>query len=170
MMAITMRDATPADLSAIVNIYNQSIPAGRATADTQPITVADRVEWFKQFSPDKRPIWVAEEEGRIVGCVYVTSFYGGRPAYDKTAEISLYIDTDYQSKGLGTTLMQSMIDACPELGITTLIGMHFDHNEATKRLNDKFGFELVGHLPEIAEVLGQKRGLMISILRISAQE
>jgi phosphinothricin acetyltransferase len=132
--------------------------------------VADRAEWFEQFSPDKRPIWVAEEEGRIIGCVYVISFYGGRPAYDKTAEISLYIDADYQGKGLGTSLMQSMIDACPKLGITTLIGMHFDHNEATRRLNEKFGFELVGHLPVIAEVMGHKRGLKISILRIPAKD
>jgi L-amino acid N-acyltransferase YncA len=50
--------------------------------------------------------------------------------------------------------------------VTTLIGMHFDHNEATRRLNEKFGFEVVGHLPEIAEMWGEKRGLLLSILRI----
>ena len=54
-----IRDATEADLPAIVDIYNQSIPAGWSTADTQPITVADRVEWFRKFDPIKRPIWVA---------------------------------------------------------------------------------------------------------------
>jgi L-amino acid N-acyltransferase YncA len=162
----TIRDATIEDLAAIVGIYNQSIPAGRATADTRPITVADRTPWFAQFSPDKRPIWVAEQEGRIVGCVYITSFYGGRPAYDKTAEVSLYIDSSAQGTGLGTLLMQKMIDACPRLGVTTLIGMYFDHNEATRRLNARFGFEPVGHLPAIAEVHGEKRGLKIAILRV----
>ena len=65
--------------------------------------------------------------------------------------------------------MQRMINACPRLGVTTLIGMHFDHNEATKRLNDRFGFQQVGHLPEIAEVNGEQRGLLLSILRISAR-
>ena len=59
--------------------------------------------------------------------------------------------------------MQRMINACPQLGVTTLIGMHFDHNEATKRLNDRFGFQQVGHLPEIAEVNGEQRGLLLSI-------
>jgi len=44
--------------------------------------------------------------------------------------------------------------------------MYFDHNEATKKLNEKFGFQVVGHLPEIAEVLGRKRGLMIALLRV----
>jgi L-amino acid N-acyltransferase YncA len=161
-----IRDATLTDLPAIVDIYNQSIPGGRATADTQPITVADRLPWFAQFDTEKRPLWVAEQHGQIVGCVYLASFYGGRPAYDKTAEISLYISTAAQGTGLGTLLMQEMIDACPRLGVTTLIGMYFDHNEATRRLNARFGFEAAGHLPEIAEVRGQSRGLKLAILRV----
>ena len=163
---LPLRDATRDDLPAIVDIYNQSIPAGRSTADTQPIAVADREEWFAKFDSNKRPIWVAESEGKVVACIYLTSFYGGRPAYDKTAEVSLYISDEWQGRGLGSYLLQKMIDHCPKLGVTTLIGMHFDHNEATKRLNEKFGFKQVGHLPEIAEVQGEKRGLLLSTLRI----
>ena len=120
---ISVRDATEADLPAIVDIYNQSIPAGRSTADTQPICVEERRTWFAQFSPEKRPIWVAERGQQIIGCIYITSFYGGRPAYDKTAEVSLYLANDVQGQGIGTDLMQRMIDACPRLGVTTLIGM-----------------------------------------------
>ncbi len=168
-MMIT-RDATEADLPAIVDIYNQSIPAGRSTADTSPITVSERVEWFRKFDPRKRPIWVAEDDGKVIGCVYLSWFYGGRPAYHKTAEISTYIASDYQRKGLGTLLKQKMIEACPQLGVENLISMYFDHNEGTTRMNEKFGFKVVGHLPEIAEVLGHKRGLLISILRIPCDE
>ncbi len=163
---INIRDATEEDLPAIIAIYNESIPAGRSTADTKPIEVSDRIEWFRKFDPKKRPIWVAEDGSRIVGCIYLSWFYGGRPAYDKTAEISTYIAADYQGKGLGTLLKQKMIEACPSLGVENLISMYFDHNEATKRLNNKFHFEPVGHLPEIAEIQGKKRGLIISILRI----
>lgn len=42
------------------------------------------------------------------------------------------------------------------------------YNEASARLASKFGFERVGHLPEIAEVFGSARGLVINILRIPA--
>ena len=166
---ITVRDAVEADLPAIIDIYNQSIPSGLSTADTHLICVEERRSWFRQFSPKKRPIWVAERAGKIVGYIYITSFYGGRPAYDKTAEVSLYLAPKAQGQGLGTDLMRRMIDACPQLGVTTLIGMHFDHNEATKRLNDRFGFQQVGYLQEIAEVHGKQRGLLLSILRISPQ-
>ena len=48
---LTVRDATDADLPAVVEIYNQSIPGGWSTADTAPVAVADRVEWFRKFDP-----------------------------------------------------------------------------------------------------------------------
>jgi L-amino acid N-acyltransferase YncA len=168
-MEISIRNATEADLPAIVDIYNQSIPGGWSTADTNPITVADRVEWFRKFDPAKRPIWVAEMDGRVVATAYLSSFYGGRPAYDATAEVSQYIATAYHRRGIGRQLKRWVIEQCPRLGVTTLLSMHFDHNEATRRINEGLGFEQLGHLTEIAVVQGRKRGLVISALRIPAQ-
>lgn len=165
-MELQIREATEADLPAIVDIYNQSIPAGWSTADTQPITVADRLDWFRKFDPAKRPIWVAEVDGQVVATVYLSSFYAGRPAYDATAEVSVYIATAYQRQGIGRRLKEFVIRECPRLGITTLLSMHFDHNEATRRINEGLGFKQMGHLTEIAMVKGQKRGLIISALRI----
>jgi phosphinothricin acetyltransferase len=161
-----IRNATEVDLPAIVDIYNQSIPAGWSTADTNPISVTERVEWFHKFDPTKRPIWVAEVEGRVVATAYLSSFYGGRPAYDATAEISMYIATAYQRRGIGRRFKQWVIEQCPRLGVTTLLSMHFDHNEATRRINESLGFQQMGHLTEIAMVKGQKRGLVIWALRI----
>lgn len=165
-----IRDALEEDLPAIIDIYNESIPSGRSTADTVPITVEDRIEWFRKFDPIKRPIWVAEDAGSIAGCIYLSSFYGGRPAYDSTAEISTYIRSSEQGKGIGTLLKQTMIEACPRLGVENLLSMYFDHNEATKRLNQQLGFEPAGYLTGIADIQGTKRGLMISILRIPKAE
>ncbi len=165
-MEIQVRDATEADLPAIVDIYNQSIPGGWSTADTSPIDIAGRVDWFRKFSPDKRPIWVAELDGQLVAWIGLTSFYAGRPAYDATAEVSLYVATAYHRRGIGRYLKQRMIEHCPQFGVTTLLSMHFDHNEATRRVNESLRFEQVGHLTEIAVVNGKKRGLVISALRI----
>ena len=155
-----------ADLPAVVDIYNQSIPAGWSTADTQPVAVADRVEWFRKFDPARRPIWVAEADGQVVATVYLSSFYGGRPANDATAEVSVYIATAHHRRGIGRRLKQWVIEQCPRLGVTTLLSMHFDHNEATRRINESLGFRQMGYLTEIAVVQGRKRGLVIWALRI----
>jgi phosphinothricin acetyltransferase len=163
---LIVRDANEADLPAIVDIYNQSIPGAWSTADTKPVTVAERVDWFHKHDPAKRPLWVTELDGQIVAWIGLTSFYAGRPAYDATAEVSLYIATAFQRQGIGSHLKRRMIEHCPQLGITTLVSMHFDHNEATRRINRMLGFQEAGHLREIALVNGQARGLVISLLRI----
>ncbi len=165
-MSISVRDATEDDLPALVDIYNQSIPGAWSTADTKPVTVAERIEWFRKHDPARRPLWVAEVDGQIVAWIGITSFYAGRPAYDATAEVSLYIATAFQRRGIGMFLKRRMIEHCPSLGVTTLVSMHFDHNEATRRINEHLGFQQAGHLPEIAIVNGQPRGLLISLLRI----
>ena len=87
---------------------------------------------------------MAEADGSVVAMAYLSSFYGGRPAYDATAEVSLYIATAYQRRGIGRRLKQWVIEQCPRLGVTTLLSMHFDHNEATRRINESLGFEQHG--------------------------
>src|SRR3954452_24528923 len=103
-MDLHVRDATEADLPAIVDIYNQSIPGAWSTADTKPVTVADRLAWFHQHRPAKRPLLAAEVDGQIAAWIGLTSFYAGRPAYDATAEVSLYVATPFQRRGLGLLL------------------------------------------------------------------
>lgn len=166
MNDLAIREATEADLPAIVEIYNQSIPGGWSTADTKPVSVADRREWFRKFNSARRPIWVVEMDGRIAAWAGLGSFYAGRPAYDATAEISMYIAPEYQRRGIGLRLKKWVIEQCPRLGITTLVSMHFDHNRATARINERLGFVRAGHLSEIAVVQGEKRGLVIALLRI----
>lgn len=163
-----IRDATEADLPAIVTIYNESISGGKATADLVAVTVEERWTWFQEFDPDQRPCWVAEDEGKVVACVYLRSFYAGRPAYNKTAEISTYISRSHQGKGLGTRLKREMIAECPRLGVENLLSFYFDHNEASRRVNAKLGFKDSAHLKEIAEVFGEKRGLVIAVLRVGS--
>lgn len=163
---LIIRDASIDDLPKIIEIYNQAVSTGISTADTKPISIESRLDWFHQFKPNKRPLWTILYRNKIIAFTYLTSFYGGRPAYDKTAEHSTYIDKNFHSKGIGSFLKQKMIDACPMLGVENLLSMYFDHNMASKRLNEKFGFVEVGHLENIASIHNENRGLKIAILRI----
>jgi phosphinothricin acetyltransferase len=95
-----MRLSKEEDLPAIVAIYNSTVPTRQATADTVEVSVESRIDWFRQHEPDKRPLLVHEQDGRIVAWLSFQSFYG-RPAYDCTAEISIYIMPEERGKGLG---------------------------------------------------------------------
>ena len=163
--AFTIRDAEITDLPIIVDIYNSTISGRMVTADLEPVSVESRTQWFHEHSPSFRPLWVVESQGTICGWVSFQSFYG-RPAYNGTAEISIYIHQDFRGKKLGKFLIQKAIDACPALEIKTLLGFIFGHNEPSIKLFNSFGFEKWAHLPKIAELDGIERDLLILGRRI----
>lgn len=155
-----IRDATPKDLPAIVAIYNATVPTRLVTADTEPVSVASREPWLAEHSPARRPLWVAEENKQVAGWLSYSSFYG-RPAYESTCEISVYLAAEYRRRGLGTQLLRQCIEHAPRIGVATLLGFIFAHNEPSLRLFEKLGFARWGHLPRVAVLDGVERDLVI---------
>ena len=196
----TLRDATQADLPAIVAIYNQTIPGRMVTADLGPVSVEQRQVWFAAHSPDKHPLWVAERdivkpdglkaagfppvssapegsdrnrsassasdlsiEGatkRVVGWLSYSAFHS-RAAYDMTAELSIYIDETERGRGLGRYLLERSIAHAPSIGVVNLVGLIFGHNTPSLALFERFGFARWGTLPDVAELDGVRRTLVI---------
>lgn len=160
------RHATINDLPAIVAIYNSTVAGRLVTADTEPVSVESRVRWFHEHSEEKRPLWVLEGEvGMILGWVSFQSFYG-RPAYNGTVEVSIYIHEDMRGAGLGRKALQYAIDNCAPRGVKTLLGYIFGHNTPSLKLFNSFGFEQWALMPRIAELDGVERDLIILGKRI----
>jgi phosphinothricin acetyltransferase len=155
-----IRDAKFEDLREIVAIYNSSIPSRVATADLEPVSVASRIDWFNTHTPDRRPIWVLEVDDKIGGWLSFRSFYG-RAAYQHTAEIGIYLAPEYQHCGWGSKLLSQALDRSPDFEIETLLAFVFAHNQPSLQLFTKHGFIPWGYLPEIAEMDGIKRDLVI---------
>ncbi|WP_336787450.1 GNAT family N-acetyltransferase [Paenibacillus sp. MMO-177] len=156
----TIRDAGVEDLPRIVEIYNSTIASRQVTADLEPVSVESRMRWYDEHSPDFRPLWVLEEDGKMIAWLSFQSFYG-RPAYNATAEISIYIDQEYRARGIGSFLIRKALEASPGLGLRTLLGFVFGHNEPSLALLRKFGFEEWANLPKVAELDGVERDLII---------
>ncbi len=163
-----IRGAAREDLPAIVEIYNSTILGGMVTADTQPVTVESRENWFQEHSAAFRPLWVMEYEDKIVGWLSFQSFYG-RPAYHSTAEISIYIDQSYRREGLGSHFLKRAMEECPKLEIRTLLGFVFGHNEPSLRLFRSHGFKRWGYLPRVAVIGGVERDLIILGKRVCGE-
>jgi|SRR5579883_1625380 phosphinothricin acetyltransferase len=162
---MTIRDATEADLPAIVAIYNSAIPNRLATADLEPVSCESRLSWFHNRSPSKHPLWIIEVEDVVAGWLSFQSFYG-RPAYYATAEISIYIAPQYHRRGLGQQLLTQAIHCSPRLGIKTLLSLIFAHNLPSLKLFQKFNFQRWGHLPKVADLDGVECDLIIMGLKL----
>ena len=159
-MSFTHRLAARDDLAQIVAIYNATIPSRQVTADTEPVTVESRIKWFEDHDPRFRPLWVVEIEGAIAAWLSFSAFYG-RPAYSRTAELSVYVHASFRNRGLGSYLLAQAIAHAPSIKLDTLLGFIFGHNEPSLRLFEKFGFAKWGELPRVASLDGVERDLVI---------
>jgi L-amino acid N-acyltransferase YncA len=165
-MQYSHRPATTDDLPAIVDIYNSTVASRQVTADTEPVSVESRRMWFSEHTPDKRPLWVAEQDGQIIGWLSYSNFYG-RPAYLGTAELSVYVHEHMRGKGLGRYFLQQAIEFAPQVGVHTLLGFIFGHNLPSLKLFEGFGFERWAHMPRVATLDGVERDLIIVGKRVA---
>ncbi len=159
--------ATAADLPAIVAIYNATIPGRTVTADLEPVTVESRQAWFAAHQSPARPLWVLRDAGGAVAAWLSFDTFFPRAAYDGTAMIALYVATAHRRAGLGRHLLRTALDRAPELGLHTLLGYIFGHNEPSLRLFAAHGFERWAHLPRIAVLDGVERDLVIVGRRVA---
>ncbi len=161
-----MRIAKENDLSTIVSIYNSTVPTRLSTADTTEITVESRMDWFKQHNPESHPLLVHEQDGEVVAWVSFQRFYG-RPAYDRTAEISIYISPECRGKGLGQVLLTEALEMSKSFNFKTIVAFVFSHNEPSLRLFKRFGFQEWGKLPDVAEMDGKEFSLSVLGKRVN---
>jgi len=155
-----IRDALEADLPAIIEIYNAATVTRISTALLEPVSVEERLPWFRRHSPDRFPLWVAEIDGRIVGWLSFHEFIR-RPAYGGTAEISIYVNEKFRRRGIGRQLLEKAIADASRLKTRTLVGYVLGHNEESLRLFEGLGFQRWGRLPRIARFEESERDLVI---------
>jgi L-amino acid N-acyltransferase YncA len=155
-----IRDALEADLPAIVAIYNTAIRGRISTAQLDPVSVEERLPWFREHSSKSHPLWIAEIEGQVAGWLSFHPFIT-RCAYRGTAEISVYVSEKFRRLGVGGGLIEKAIARAPGLEINALVGCIFGHNEASLRLFERLGFERWGFLPRVARVDNVERDLVI---------
>lgn len=161
-----LRAALEADLPTIVEIYNATIPGRMVTADTEPVTTESRLPWFRAHNPATRPLWVAESGGEVVAWLSFNSFYG-RPAYNPTAEISLYVAERARRQGIGRWFLNEALQRAPQHDVSTVLGFIWAHNEPSLRLFEQFSFQRWGHLPRVAVLDGIERDLVIVGRRVN---
>jgi len=140
-----------------------------ATADTAPVTVAQREPWFREFDAAHRPLWVScDARDEPLAWLSMRSFYG-RPAYHATVEVAVYTAPAARRRGLGRELLEHAKAKANVLGIRTLLAFIFGHNAPSLALFAGAGFHRWGQLPGVAELDGVERDLAILGLRVPAE-
>ncbi len=81
--------------------------------------------------------------GEVGGWV-AASAVSSRCVYAGVVEHSLYVAPAHQGRGLGTLLLNALIDSTEAAGIWTIQAGIFPENTASLRLHEKAGFRWLG--------------------------
>ncbi|WP_019535813.1 GNAT family N-acetyltransferase [Paenibacillus ginsengihumi] len=150
---MNIRRAMRTDLSAITEIYNEAVLHTTATFDTVPRTLEQQEQWYAQHGREY-PVLVAEADGTVVGWSSLNR-YSDRPAYARTAELSLYIHSDRRGQGIGKTLLGRTLEEGRTAGLHTVISRITGGNDSSIHLHRIYGFETVGTMREVGIKFGQ---------------
>ncbi|WP_170026481.1 GNAT family N-acetyltransferase [Planctomonas sp. JC2975] len=148
--AYEIRDATPADLPHVREIYNYYVTNSTVTFDEDTTSLK---EWKSKYAYLRKigmPFIVAESpSGQILGYALATP-WKQKKAYRYTVENSIYLGQASTGKGLGKVLMQALLDASKAAGLKEMIAVIADQGaEASIAMHRSFGFKEVGSMGHV---------------------
>jgi phosphinothricin acetyltransferase len=153
MLDLSIHPATPADLTAINDIYNYFVLHSTCTYQEEPSSMAERETWFAQHG-EKHPITVAQRDGQLIGWASLSRFHA-RSAYRFTVENSVYVRHDLHNQGIGSALLADSIARAKSCGHRTIIALIDADQAPSIALHRKFGFEQVAHLKQVGFKFGR---------------
>lgn len=145
---VTVRHATENDLPQILDIYNEIIANTTAVYYYEPHTLELRRQWFEERKQRSFPVFVAEEDGVVLGMSSIGPFRVPT-AYKYSVENTVHVAAKARGRGVGKLLMPPIIEAAKELKMHTIIAGIDATNDVSLHLHKHFGFVEVAHFKEV---------------------
>ena len=134
------------DWEQVRAIYLEGIAAGNATFETGAPSWEKWDEDHLQFAR-----LVMRDGERILGWAALSPV-SKRTVYRGVAELTVYVAESARGRGVGSALLEAVIDESERNGIWTLQASIFPENEASVKLHLRCGFREVGRRERIAKL------------------
>ena len=148
-------DLRPEHWQEVARIYADGIATRNATFETG---VPTWESWNARHLQEHR--FIALRGGEVIGWVAVSPV-SDRCVYGGVVESSVYVDADARGQGVGRQLLETLIDSTESAGIWTIQTDIFPENEASVRLHERVGFELVGRRKRLGRLDGVWRDVLL---------
>ena len=157
-MNITYREAEPSDAGKfleyckIVGSETDNLTFG---AEGLSLTISQEADFIRKFAGNPGSIMiVAFDEGELIGTGAV-SVVSGKTRFAHRREIAISVRKDYWGKGIGTGIMNVLMDFAKKSGAEVLELEVRSDNEAAISLYKKFGFEKIGTNEKFFKINGE---------------
>jgi L-amino acid N-acyltransferase YncA len=154
---VTLRLAGPRDGAACAAVYAPYVEETSVSFELVPpdtTQMAARIVRTTALTP-----WVvAEVDGTVRAYAYATR-HRERPAYDWTAETTVYVDRSHTGRGLGRATMTALLEILRVQGVHLAVAGITPPNAASIALHLALGFERIGRFEAIGYKFGTWHGV-----------
>jgi phosphinothricin acetyltransferase len=153
-MAVLIRLAEENDAAAIAAIYRPYVEDSRISFEEEAPDAEEMKRRMLGDRPGYYPWLVAEEGGRLLGYA-ASSAFRTRRAYRWTVETGIYLAAAVQGRGLGRTLLSTLLEMLEGQGYVAAIGAIALPNPASVALHEKLGFSHTGTYRRVGFKMGE---------------
>ena len=152
-MAVRFEAIAEDDLSEVKRIYDWYIANSTATFHTTPIKIEELRE-FIYINHPRYKSYLIYEDGNLAGYCFLT-YFKKRQAYDRTAEVTIYLEPGFYKKGIGKLALGFLEDQAKASGLKNLLGVITGDNAGSITLFEKSGFTKCAHFKNVGEKFGK---------------
>ena len=165
-----IRDALPADVAALREIYNDAVAHTTAIWNETMVDETNRLAWLQDRLGRGYPVLVATDaQDRVLG---YASFGDWRAfeGFRHTVEHSVYVHRDARGSGIGRQLLQALIGRARSLGKHVMVAAIEAGNTASIGLHEQLGFVCTGRMPQVGTKFGRWLDLVFMQLQLDEAE
>ncbi len=148
-MRIELIDLRENDFEIVKEIYDYYIVNSTATFHTGLVSVQELKETILINHPKYKSFLIKEDKD-ICGYCYISQ-YKKRQAYDRTAEITVYLKQAFVGRGIGRQVLDALELIAKKDGLSVLIGIISEENKSSIHLFEKCGYDKCAHFKKVGE-------------------
>ena len=158
---LLIRPSRTDDIAEITAIYAHHVLHGTGTFELTPPSQDDMASRRVDVLSKKLPYLVASDGQRLLGFAYC-NWFKPRPAYQFSAEDSIYMAPQAIGRGLGRALLAELITQAEKVGVRKLIAVIGDSaNIGSIAVHQAAGFSHVGVLKSCGWKFDQWRDVIL---------
>jgi phosphinothricin acetyltransferase len=157
---IIFKETNLDDLNFVLDLYNYYLSNTTCTFDHEEITLEELQARLSYHHKKYKTFLVCHEAVKdMIGFCFLTQFRK-KPAYDKTAEMGLYLKPEHTGRNLGPIIVKFLEEYARENQFDVIIATISGENINSVKLFEKMGYERCAHYKKIATKFGRRIDLI----------
>ena len=154
-MKIRFEKLGEADREAVIDLFNDYIENSFAAYPEEKVPYG-LFDQFLALTAGYPAFTVRDEEqgDRIMGFAFLRPYHPFRE-FQRAAEITYFIEPGYTGKGIGSRILERIVDEAKRKGIDTILANVSSLNEPSLRFHERHGFWECGRFRRVAKKKGQ---------------